>query len=93
MLEMGTAFLPVNSNWDRYIAESDAIFDDLQREGQLTLTQLANDACSLLEGERYGMLSSLMVRFYATCFVAENVFQGVFKQINQLDIFLHFLIQ
>ncbi|KAI0208026.1 DNA polymerase subunit gamma-1 [Lamellibrachia satsuma] len=53
MLEMGTAFLPVNSNWDRYIAESDAIHDDLQRESQLSLTQLANDACSLLEDKRY----------------------------------------
>ena len=53
MLEMGTAFLPINSNWDRYITESDAIHDDLQREGQLSLTQLANDACSLLEDKRY----------------------------------------
>ena len=66
MLEMGTAFLPVNDNWDRYIAESDAIFDDLQREGQLSLTQLANDACSLLEGERYGKQTLLMVSLYAT---------------------------
>lgn len=53
MLEMGTAFLPVNSNWDRYITESDAIHKDLQREGQLSLTQLANNACSLLEDKRY----------------------------------------
>ncbi|XP_064607817.1 DNA polymerase subunit gamma-1-like [Liolophura sinensis] len=53
MLEMGTAYLPVNSNWNKYIRESNDTYSDLQRELKLLLMRIADDACELLHGERY----------------------------------------
>ncbi|KAJ8304121.1 hypothetical protein KUTeg_017704 [Tegillarca granosa] len=53
MLEMGTAYLPVNENWFRYINQSNAIYNDLQRELKMSLMKLANDACEMLHNEEY----------------------------------------
>lgn len=53
MLEMGVAYLPVNHNWERYLAEAQSTYDELQREMKKSLMDLANDACQLLSGERY----------------------------------------
>lgn len=53
MLEMGTAFLPVNQNWDRYQEQANDTYNDLQRELKLILMQLADDACELLHEEKY----------------------------------------
>lgn len=52
MLEMGTAFLPVNQNWDRYQEQANDTYNDLQRELKLILMQLADDACELLHKEK-----------------------------------------
>lgn len=52
MLEMGTAFLPVNQNWDRYQEQANDTYNDLQRELKLILMQLADDACELLHEEK-----------------------------------------
>lgn len=52
MLEMGVAYLPVNHNWERYLAEAQSTYDELQREMKKSLMDLANDACQLLSGER-----------------------------------------
>lgn len=52
MLEMSSAYLPVNHNWERYINDAQAAYNDLERELKLMLMRLANDACELLEGER-----------------------------------------
>ncbi|XP_069138631.1 DNA polymerase subunit gamma-1-like [Argopecten irradians] len=53
MLEMGTAYLPVNQNWGRYIDESNSINNDLQRELKLLLMKLADEACHLLHNQGY----------------------------------------
>ena len=50
MLEMGSAYLPINTNWQRYIQQSNTMYDALQHELKNQLISLANDACELMEG-------------------------------------------
>lgn len=52
MLEMGVSYLPVNQNWERYLAEAQNTYEELQWEMKKSLMDLANDACQLLSGER-----------------------------------------
>lgn len=52
MLEMGVSYLPVNQNWERYLAEAQSTYEELQWEMKKSLMDLANDACQLLSGER-----------------------------------------
>ncbi|CAL1292906.1 unnamed protein product [Larinioides sclopetarius] len=53
LLEMTSAYLPVNHNWERYLHEAQSTYEDLQKEMKLSLVHLANDACSLLPNNRY----------------------------------------
>ncbi len=53
MLEMGSTYLPVNSNWERYIQVAQDTHDDLQRELKLLLITLANEACQLQHDSKY----------------------------------------
>lgn len=53
MLELGSAYLPVNSNWQRYLKEAEGTFDDLNYEVKFTLAQKAKAACQLMHGEKY----------------------------------------
>ncbi|XP_011605608.2 DNA polymerase subunit gamma-1 isoform X1 [Takifugu rubripes] len=53
MLEMGVSYLPVNQNWGRYLEDSQDIYEELQREMKKTLMTLADDACQLLQNDRY----------------------------------------
>ncbi|XP_063433085.1 DNA polymerase subunit gamma-1-like [Mytilus trossulus] len=53
MMEMGTAYLPINQNWNRYIQQSNSVYDDLQRELKTILMKLANEACTKIHDERY----------------------------------------
>ncbi|XP_058592589.1 DNA polymerase subunit gamma-1 isoform X1 [Neofelis nebulosa] len=53
MLEMGVSYLPVNQNWERYLAEAQSTYEELQREMKKSLMDLADDACQLLSGDRY----------------------------------------
>ncbi|XP_061577510.1 DNA polymerase subunit gamma-1 isoform X1 [Cololabis saira] len=53
MLEMGVSYLPVNQNWDRYLEDSQDVYDELQREMKKSLMTLADDACQLLQDARY----------------------------------------
>ncbi|XP_062246286.1 DNA polymerase subunit gamma-1 [Platichthys flesus] len=53
MLEMGVSYLPVNQNWDRYVEDSQDVYEELQREMKKTLMTLADDACQLLQDDRY----------------------------------------
>ncbi|KAH7972423.1 hypothetical protein HPB52_012071 [Rhipicephalus sanguineus] len=53
MLEMSTAYLPVNQNWERYLKEADSVYEDYQQELKQMLTSIANSACRLLHGEAY----------------------------------------
>lgn len=53
MLEMGTAYLPINSNWERYMADSDQTYEDLEKECKFMLTRKADNACHLFHEEKY----------------------------------------
>ncbi|XP_076760143.1 DNA polymerase gamma, catalytic subunit tam [Xylocopa sonorina] len=53
MLELGTAYLPTNSNWQRYINESESTFEDLNYETKIILANRANAVCGLMHNEKY----------------------------------------
>lgn len=53
MLEMSTAYLPVNQNWIRYIDDSQMTYNNLEHELKLSLIHLADDNCDLLNNQRY----------------------------------------
>ncbi|KAK1160831.1 DNA polymerase subunit gamma-1 [Acipenser oxyrinchus oxyrinchus] len=53
MLEMGVCYLPVNQNWGRYLEEAQGTFEELQREMKKSLMNLADEACHLLQEDRY----------------------------------------
>ncbi|XP_035800369.2 DNA polymerase subunit gamma-1 isoform X1 [Amphiprion ocellaris] len=53
MLEMGVSYLPVNQNWGRYLEDSQDVYEELQREMKKSLMILADDACQLLQDDRY----------------------------------------
>ncbi|XP_039436340.1 DNA polymerase subunit gamma-1, mitochondrial [Culex pipiens pallens] len=53
MLEVGNAYLPVNSNWPRYIQESDLAYEDLDIEAKHLLAQRADAACRLLHDAEF----------------------------------------
>lgn len=53
MLELSTAYLPVNNNWVKYFHESCQTFNDLNVEMKSLLMEKCDEACSLLHDERY----------------------------------------
>lgn len=53
MLELGSAYLPVNSNWQRYIEESESTFEDLNYEAKNSLSRRADEICKLMHGDKY----------------------------------------
>lgn len=53
MLEIGTAYLPVNSNWNRYIDESNLTYEDLDLEAKYLLGRRADQLCHLMHDEKY----------------------------------------
>ncbi|KYN00492.1 DNA polymerase subunit gamma-1, mitochondrial [Cyphomyrmex costatus] len=53
MLELSSAYLPVNSNWQRYLEESESTFDDLNYEAKFTLAKRADTVCHLMHNEKY----------------------------------------
>ncbi|XP_017555602.1 DNA polymerase subunit gamma-1 isoform X1 [Pygocentrus nattereri] len=53
MLEMGVCYLPVNQSWGRYLEDSQDTFEELQREMKKSLMILADDACQLMQDDRY----------------------------------------
>lgn len=53
MLELSSAYLPVNSNWNRYLTDAQQTFDDLDSEARFLLSQRADVACQLLHENRY----------------------------------------
>ena len=54
MLEMGSAYLPVNQSWENYIRDADNTYDDLENEMKCSLMKLADDTCNYLHGKRFG---------------------------------------
>ncbi|KAK3790338.1 hypothetical protein RRG08_062571 [Elysia crispata] len=53
MLEMGSAYLPINNAWPRYIQQANSTYDEMQRELKKLLMKLADEACILLQDEAY----------------------------------------
>lgn len=53
MLEIGMAYLPVNSNWQRYINEANLTFEDLNIEAKYLLERRANEACRLMQNQSF----------------------------------------
>lgn len=53
MLELGTAYLPINSNWDRYLTDSEQTFEDLETECKFLLARKCDNACQLMHEEKY----------------------------------------
>jgi len=53
ILELGTSYLPVNSNWKRYLDTSNEIYEDLDIESKFLLSQQANQACQLMYNDNY----------------------------------------
>lgn len=53
MLEMASGYLPINQNWERYIHQANAAYQDMERECKQLLMRLANEACETLQNERY----------------------------------------
>ena len=53
MLEMTTAFLPTNSNWDHYLRQSDDAASELEEETARVLAQQAKESCQLLKNDSY----------------------------------------
>ena len=52
MLEMGVAYLPVNQSWEKYIADCEDTYEDLEREMKSSLMRLADNACHLLHHDK-----------------------------------------
>lgn len=53
ILELGTSYLPVNSNWKRYLDTSNEIYEDMDIESKFLLSQQANQACQLMYNDNY----------------------------------------
>lgn len=53
MLELSTAYLPVNSSWNRYIEESESTFEDLNYEAKFCLSKRADEVCKLMHNDKY----------------------------------------
>ena len=52
MFEMGKSYLPVNENWFKYIASSNAKYEELQDKGKELLTGLVEEARLKFDDER-----------------------------------------
>ncbi|XP_039747970.1 DNA polymerase subunit gamma-1, mitochondrial [Pararge aegeria] len=53
MLELGSAYLPVNSNWQQYIDSAETVFEDLKLESRQILSAKADETCRLMENKAY----------------------------------------
>ena len=53
ILEMGSCFLPVNDNWEKYIESSEATYKVMQSALTQKLSACAVDALTLLENQQY----------------------------------------
>ena len=56
MLEMSTAYLPVDKTWEKYINDCEDTYEDLEKEMKSSLMRLADDACHLLHGNQLVIL-------------------------------------
>ena len=52
MLEMGTAYLPIDKSWERYIQDSQETYDDLENDMRTALMKLAGSTCRLIHDKK-----------------------------------------
>lgn len=52
-IHIGTAYLPVNSNWQQYIDSAETIFEDLKLESRQLLSLKADEACRMMNEDAY----------------------------------------
>ena len=53
ILEMSRMFLPINSNWTRFIHEAERTYESINSDIQHTLMQIANEACRQVIDQKY----------------------------------------
>ncbi|GBP71222.1 DNA polymerase subunit gamma-1, mitochondrial [Eumeta japonica] len=53
MLELGSAYLPVNSNWLQYLESAETVFQDLKLESRQLLSLKADEACRMMVDDGY----------------------------------------
>ena len=53
MFEMGSAYLPVNDNWNKFIKKSQEAYDLIDEESAALLQKCANQALDKLANDRY----------------------------------------
>lgn len=53
LLIVGSAYLPINSNWQQYIDSAETVFEDLKLESRQLLSIKADETCRLMEDEAY----------------------------------------
>jgi len=53
MLEMGSAYLPVDEQWERYVHNCEHVYDEILKEIKERLMGLANEALKYQENDGY----------------------------------------
>ncbi|KAH1026959.1 DNA polymerase subunit gamma-1, mitochondrial [Dendroctonus ponderosae] len=53
MLELGSAYLPINQHWNRYITDAEYAFEDLEKESKILLARRSDQACQLMHDSKY----------------------------------------
>lgn len=53
MLEMGTAYLPINEGWSHFIEQAEGYYNSKLGEISKLLVKLASEAVSLVNGDKY----------------------------------------
>lgn len=68
MLEMGSAYLPVDRSWENYIRDADDTYEDLEKEIKCSLMKLADDSCNYLHGKRFNVKHSSCLTSKIACY-------------------------
>ena len=63
MLEMGSAYLPVDRSWENYIRDADDTYEDLEKEMKCSLIKLADETCNYLHGKRFARFLTFIYFF------------------------------
>ena len=67
MLEMGSAYLPVDRSWENYIRDADDTYEDLEKEMKCSLMKLADETCNYLHGKRFARFLTFIYFFKKLC--------------------------
>ena len=67
MLEMGSAYLPVDRSWENYIRDADDTYEDLEKEMKCSLMKLADETCNYLHGKRFERFLTFIYFFKKLC--------------------------